>query len=143
MFYSLAKTDFFIWAMKTYSRPTMVSMIGVPKELQSNLSEDNELKISEILKTVLPVKPRSSGILFDSFVSNPDMDNYPFEKISVPTLVIHAKDDPLSAFDKVLIMAHRIPGTKLIGFETGGHMLLGHKEVTKEEIEKFITQWST
>jgi hypothetical protein len=38
-------------------------------------------------------------VLFDLYVSNPDVQTYPLEEISVPTLIINAKDDGLSAFD--------------------------------------------
>ncbi len=84
------------------------------------------------------MKPRSAGVLFDTYVSNPDMDQYPFEQITVPTLVLHAKDDPLSSFSSVRAMAARIPGAKLVAFERGGHLLLGNEEQVALEITHFL-----
>jgi pimeloyl-ACP methyl ester carboxylesterase len=119
-------------------------MIGVPKNLQSTLSaaSEDKQKTDAIIQACFPVRPRSKGILFDIFVSNPDMDNYPFEQVSVPTLILHAKDDPLSSFEKVKTMAQRIPNARLVQFETGGHVLLGHRREVQVEMREFIADGS-
>src|SRR5664279_200995 len=51
-----------------------------------------------------------------------------------PTVVINAKDDPLSAFDNAAWAAQRIPGAKLVTAATGGHLLLGNEQRVREEV---------
>ena len=42
---------------------------------------------------------RAAGATFDGFVSNPDVNDCPLEAITVPTLLVHAQDDPLTSHD--------------------------------------------
>ncbi len=136
----LAKTDVVMWAMSTYFRSALYAIMGIPKEVLPTLSAQEHQHLMETLETFLPVKPRSAGVLFDIYVSNPDMDQYPFEQITVPTLVLHAKDDPLSSFRSVRMMAARIPGARLVAFERGGHLLVGNEEQVALEITHFLQQ---
>jgi pimeloyl-ACP methyl ester carboxylesterase len=135
----LAKSNFVMWALKTYFRSTLYSML-VPKQILAALTAEKQQHLVEIAETLLPVKPRSAGILFDAYVTNPDIDHYPFEQITVPTLVLHAKDDPLSSFRSVRTMAARIPGARLVSFEQGGHINLGNEQKAAEEITTFLHQ---
>jgi pimeloyl-ACP methyl ester carboxylesterase len=76
-------------------------------------------------------------VLFDLYVSNPDVQTYPLEEISVPTLIINAKDDGLSAFDNAARASRRIRRSKLVAIDRGGHLLLGGEGRIKEEIAVF------
>jgi pimeloyl-ACP methyl ester carboxylesterase len=138
----LAKTDVVMWAMNTYFRSALYAIMGVSKEVLPTLTAEEHQHLLETLETFLPVKPRSAGVLFDTYVSNPDMDQYPFEQITVPTLVLHAKDDPLSSFSSVRVMAARIPGARFVAFERGGHLLVGNEEQVALEITHFLQQQS-
>ena len=55
----------------------------------------------------------------------------------VPTLIINAKDDGLSAFDNGAQAAGRIRRSKLVAIDRGGHLLLGGEGRIKEEIAAF------
>jgi pimeloyl-ACP methyl ester carboxylesterase len=134
----LAKTDVVMWAMSTYFRSALYAIMGISKEVLPTLSAQEQQHLNETLEAFLPVKPRSAGVLFDTYVSNPDMDQYPFEQMTVPTLVLHAKDDPLSSFSSVRVMAARIPGARLVTFERGGHLLVGNQEQVAFEITDFL-----
>ena len=121
------RSDFAFWLLTTYFRPSMKSIMGVPKGFE--LTPQNEADIAETMETILPVNPRADGALFDMYVSNPDINTgYPLEEIEVPVLIIHAVDDPLASYDNARAMAQRIPDARLITVESGGHMLLGHEK---------------
>jgi pimeloyl-ACP methyl ester carboxylesterase len=47
---------------------------------------------------LFPLRPRHEGAVFDGFVSNLAADRFPFEQLTVPTLVISARDDPLAPY---------------------------------------------
>ena len=64
--------------------------------------------------------------------------DYPMESVSVPTLVIHAVDDPLASYENAKALAKRIPNAKLLSIPSGGHLLLGSSEIIRSEIAIFL-----
>jgi pimeloyl-ACP methyl ester carboxylesterase len=139
---TLFRSDFAFWLMTTYFAPSMRTMMGVPEGFE--LTPEYEAEVDRVLKTVLPVNPRSDGALFDMFVSNPDINTgYPLEEIAVPVLIVNAKDDPLTLYDNATSAAERIPGARLVTMENGGHMMLGHEEEIRSEIVLFLKATSS
>jgi pimeloyl-ACP methyl ester carboxylesterase len=131
------KSDFLFWLLTTYFRPSLSSMMGVPKGFE--LTPEYKADVAQVMTTILPVNPRSDGAVFDMFVSNPDVNTgYPVEEIAVPVLIVNAVDDPLCLFANARSLAERIPGAKLIAIEDGGHMMLGHEERLRSEITGFL-----
>ncbi len=66
------------------------------------------------------------------------MNNYPLEALTVPTLIIHAKDDPLVSYQAAQRAAGRIPGARLVSMERGGHLFLGDREAIGREVAAFL-----
>lgn len=137
---SLAESDFLLWLIMTYSPGTMMSLAGIPEELQWNLTESDRKDFAELSRTFLPTSLRAKGIIFDIYTSNPDIDSYPLEKISVPTLILHARDDPMPPYMQAKGMAKRIPHAEFVGYSTGGHILLGHNDEIRKEIDRFLRE---
>jgi pimeloyl-ACP methyl ester carboxylesterase len=136
------KSDFIFWLLTTYFGSSMRSTMGVPEGFE--LTPEYEADVAEVIKTILPVNPRSDGALFDMYISNPDINTgYPLEEITVPVLIINAVDDPLTLYKNAQSMAERILDSKLITIESGGHMLLGHQERVRSEIRAFLEEHSS
>jgi pimeloyl-ACP methyl ester carboxylesterase len=91
-----------------------------------------------MLDSIRPMAPRFAGGVFDASVSNPSVNDFPLEKLSVPTLLLHTKDDPLCAFSAAERAAARIPGCRFVALESGGHLGLGQDARTRAEIEGFL-----
>jgi pimeloyl-ACP methyl ester carboxylesterase len=89
-------------------------------------------------ESFFPVGPRKQGVLYDSYVSNPDVQGYPLEQLSVSTLLIHARDDGMAAFQNAAHAAERIPGAELLAIDHGGHMLLGNEGLIVREVARFL-----
>ncbi len=93
--------------------------------------------------TMLPVKPRKNGIKADEEITNVDMDihfdGYEVEKISVPVLVIHAKNDPMAMYETVQKFIDRTHAKASI-FETGGHLITGHGNAVSSAIKEFVKE---
>jgi pimeloyl-ACP methyl ester carboxylesterase len=135
----LFRSDFIFWVLTTYFPSGMYSIMGVPEGFA--MIPQQEADMAEVMDTLLPVSPRADGALFDMYISNPDINTgYPLDEISVPVLVIHAKDDPLANYENARSMAGRIPDAKLVTIENGGHPLLGHEEKIRSEINGFLEQ---
>jgi 2-hydroxy-6-oxonona-2,4-dienedioate hydrolase len=88
----------------------------------------------------LPVSLRVDGILNDMCVTNPDLNTLTLEGLSVPTLIIHSKDDPWGAHEVARQMASTAPKAQFVEFEDGGHLLLGHVEEARTLIGTFVRQ---
>jgi pimeloyl-ACP methyl ester carboxylesterase len=136
----LFKSDFLFWLVTTYFSSSMRSTMGVPEGFE--LTPDHEADVAEVMKTILPVNPRSDGTFFDMYISNPDVNSgYPLEEITLPVLIINAVDDPLTLYENAQSAAERIPDSKLVTIESGGHMMLGHEERIRSEIKAFLDEY--
>ncbi len=128
-------SDRLFWILKSYAPSLFARILGMPKGFRPTAGERQRLE--QTMDSLFPIHPRKRGVLFDLYVSNPDVQTYPLEEISVPSLVINAKDDGLSAFDNAAQAARRIRRSKLVAIDRGGHLLLGGETRIKEEIAAF------
>ena len=136
--------DFAFWSMLQNKKLILFKMFGIDKELYQNATKEEKEELDEILDTLLPVKLRKPGIINDTKVTNRDMidnyDQYKLEEIEAPTLIIHAKDDPMASFESAADMAERIPGAKFVQYEVGGHLLFGYGRELQNRITRFIRE---
>ena len=126
-----------VWLIKTLAPATMRYMAGVPRRFP--LTAEDDRTVTEFLDSMFPITPRLAGVLFDTFVSNADVNSYPLEAIRVPTLVLHTRDDPLIHYDAAARAAHRIPGARLVSLESGGHLMLGQAPAVRAQLAAFLT----
>jgi pimeloyl-ACP methyl ester carboxylesterase len=125
------------WLLTTYFRSSLNSMMGVPTGFE--LTAEQKAGVADVMKTLLPDRPRADGAVLDMFVSNADINGgYPLEEIPVPVLIVNAVDDPLWFYKNAKSMAERIPAARLVTIESGGHMLLGQEERVRLEITTFL-----
>lgn len=127
------------WAFWVFNRlmPSAYSrMMGLPKGYR--LSAAEEEKMASIRESLFPFKPRRNGAVFDGFVSNLAADRFPLEQLTVPTLIINARDDHLAPYRFAAGAASRIPGAKLVSIDRGGHIFMGHDNEARDAIEAFV-----
>lgn len=134
MFYN----DPTMWLLRAVAPPMMNGLMGVPKGFPED--DDQQAYVEEMLDSIFPLAPRAQGAVFDAFSSNPEINDYPLEQVAVPTLILHSKDDPLASYDAAERAAGRIPGARLIGLDSGGHLGLGQTERVRAAISDFIGQ---
>jgi pimeloyl-ACP methyl ester carboxylesterase len=133
----LVNRDLPMWALKVFAPHTMAYLAGVPKKLP--LTEDDARFVTEFIDSIFPVAAKAQGVDFDAFVSNADVNNYDLEAITVPTLLVHTRDDPLASYDAAERVADRLPGARLVSLESGGHLILGQAENVRSELAGFLT----
>jgi pimeloyl-ACP methyl ester carboxylesterase len=88
-------SDLVFWLLKRYAPSLFVRILGMPKAFRP--TPDQRQRMLEVEESFFPIRARKAGVLFDLYTSNPDVQGYPLEEIAVPTLIINAKDDGLSA----------------------------------------------
>jgi pimeloyl-ACP methyl ester carboxylesterase len=136
------KSNFLYWFMMKLLGKSMLKMF-VPKNVTKNLSkqEINQL-IDGIYFSALPVTKRTKGILFDLLISNPSINKeLALDVISSPVLIINSVDDPATLIEGARTLANRIKTSKLLTFESGGHLLLGHEKEIKGNIREFVSEF--
>jgi len=137
-------SDLIIWYLINYFPSIMLKMMGVPRGVQKGLSDTDKKWLSDAMFAFLPVSSRIGGILNDIWITNPDLNKqYPYEKIAIPTLVIHAVDDPMPPFAIAKKIAERIPHSKFVAVKSGGHLHVGHQSLLGSLISKFIKEPET
>lgn len=130
----LAQHDFLYWAAAKLAPRRLVRLL-IPASV--HLTGDQEsFVIDTAYLASLPISQRTAGILFDSKRSNPAVNDIPYERVHVPTLVFQASDDARE-FAGGREIARRIQGSRLITM-TGGHVLIGHEQQIRDEIDHFI-----
>jgi pimeloyl-ACP methyl ester carboxylesterase len=130
-------SDRLFWILKAYAPSLFARILGMPKGFRPTPGE--RARIDQTMDSLFPIHPRKRGVLFDLYVSNPDVQAYPLEQVSVPTLIINAKDDSLSAFGNAAQASTRIRRSRLVAIDQGGHLLLGSETRIREEIATFET----
>ncbi len=128
--------DLAMWAVKRFARPQAARLMGIPAGFPHD--EAQTRLVDEMLDSILPMAPRFAGGVFDAYVANPSVNDFPLEQVSVPTLLVHTKDDPLCAFSAAEKAARRIPGCRFVALDSGGHLGLGQDERTRTELEAFL-----
>lgn len=132
MFYN----DSTMWLLRRFAPSMMNSLMGIPEGFPEDGHQ--EAYVKEMLDSIFPLQPRVEGAIFDAFMSNPEINDYPLEQIAVPTLILHAKDDPLASYEAAEQAAGRIPGARLVGLDSGGHLGLGQTDRVRDAIADFL-----
>jgi pimeloyl-ACP methyl ester carboxylesterase len=111
------------WCLRVAAPRVLGRIVGVPKGFHATPAEQQV--IDSVTDHLFPISAKSTGAVFDTLVSEPASNTYPLESISVPTLLLHAPDDPLADYQRAADAAARIPGAHLATIPRGGHLFLG------------------
>jgi len=129
------KHDFAYW-LAVKALPGTLLTIFVPKGFPMT-DDERRSYVRDVFEASLPISRRSKGIAFDNGVSTPSVGEIPFERITAPTLILHAVDDPAPPIAGAREVARRIPGSRLVELD-GGHFLIGHERECRHTIGEFV-----
>jgi pimeloyl-ACP methyl ester carboxylesterase len=130
-----AGMDFIWWAAEKLAPSVLIRFIGVPPELLADAPRDERDRVTAVVRSVQPLSLRFAGINIDSA---PGLHELPLERIAAPTLIISARDDLFNTAPAAEYAAGRIPGARLIVFDKGGHLLVGHEFEVRAAVHAFI-----
>lgn len=137
---AVASSDFLYWTAMKIARPALVqTLLGTPIPVYRNATPEERRDVDRMLRTILPISRRVTGIWNDSDVAS-HLTRYPLEELRVPTLVISAADDLYDTYESGRYTAAQIPDARFTGFPTGGHLLLGHEAEVRSEIVTFLQE---
>jgi pimeloyl-ACP methyl ester carboxylesterase len=131
-----AGADFAWWAAGKLAPSSLIRFVGVPPELLAHAPHSERERVMAIVRSIEPLSQRAAGINVDSAEV---LTELPLERIAAPTLVISARDDLFNTAPAAEYTAARIPGAKLIVYETGGHLLVGRGPEVRGAVRAFLT----
>ena len=126
-----------LWVLRTFAPSMLVRLVaGLPKGFA--MSPEDARFVIEFIDSLFPVSPE--GVDFDACVSNADVNGYNLEAISVPTLIVHTKDDQLASHEASKRAAERIPGARFVSLESGGHLMIGQTTIVRGALADFFAE---
>ena len=132
--------DFAWWAAENIAPSMLIRFLGVRPELVAAAPQAERDRVMSIVKSIEPLSLRFPGINIDSTT---ELRELPLGKITAPTLIISARDDGFNTLPAAELTASKIPKAKLIVYETGGHLLVGHEKRVRAAVRGFLAAAST
>ena len=134
----LLGSDFLFWAAMHVARDQVVKVVlATPPELLKAASPQERARVNAMVDNILPVSARAAGLRSDTAVGK-HLAPSALETLSVPTLIVSARDDRYGTYASAAYTASCIAGAKFIGFDQGGHTWVGHDDEVMSEIVKLL-----
>jgi 2-hydroxy-6-oxonona-2,4-dienedioate hydrolase len=134
----LLGSDFLFWTALHVARdPLIRHVLATPPEQVAAASEAERARVNDLADRILPVSTRAAGLRDDTGLGK-RLRPYALESIRVPTLVVSARDDGFGTYAAAQYTASRIAAAKFVGFDQGGHLLVGHDDAVRVEIVELL-----
>lgn len=139
LFDTALRSDFIFWlAIRAIPGTMTEAILGTPAAVAREAEEADRKRVQEMMTHILPVSPRRLGLLNDARVVS-TLQRYDLERIHAPTLVVSLKDDGYGTYEGAQYSAGQIAGARFIGYESGGHLCVGHtEEIAREAVRLFM-----
>jgi 2-hydroxy-6-oxonona-2,4-dienedioate hydrolase len=131
---ALLGNDVVYWALTKVARDQLAEAFDARADLREGLSDNEAFFVNGLIDTFLPASRRLGGLNNEGAAVDPAAA-YNLEVIRAKVLIVHARDDKLNPFAVGVTMAARIPQNRLLAFDRGGHLLLGHHDELRRELE--------
>lgn len=135
---ALLGSDLPFW-LATRVTPDLVRRIvlATPPDDYDRASPDERRRADTLMAQIQPVRRRARGLALDTLGSARAV-RAALESIRAPTLVIAARNDGFGLWDAARYTATHIAGARFVGFDDGGHLLLGHEHARIAAVEALL-----
>lgn len=135
---AMLESDLLFWlALNTIPDQMIGTMLATDPAIVAAASPEEQARVRAILTDILPVSRRSKGLLNDArLAGNPAQME--LARITAPTLALSVRDDRFGTYDAARFIADEVPGARLVSFDTGGHVWVGHDVEMFAEIDRFL-----
>jgi 2-hydroxy-6-oxonona-2,4-dienedioate hydrolase len=114
-------------------------VLATPPDAYAAATADERRRADDMLAQVQPVSLRRQGLLNDSRLTT-GAARVALEAIRAPTLCLSARDDGFGTFESAHYSCRHIPGGRFVGFDSGGHLLLGHRAEVLAAVQVLLNQ---
>lgn len=134
MLLRLLGSDFLFWAALHVAHDQVIRhVLATAPELVAAASEAERRRVNDMADRILPVSARAAGLRDDTRLGK-GLGPYALASIQAPTLVISSRDDGFGTYAPAEYTASQIAGAKFLGFDQGGHLLVGHDETVRTAV---------
>lgn len=134
----LLGSDFLFWSALHVARDSLIRhVLATPSEQVTRASAAEQARVNDLADRILPVSLRAAGLRDDTRLGK-GLKPFALQTIRAPTLVVSARDDGFGTFAGAEYTAGQIAGAKFVGFERGGHLLVGHDAAVQAEVLKLL-----
>jgi pimeloyl-ACP methyl ester carboxylesterase len=138
MLMRLLGSDFMFWSALQLARgPLLRYVLATPPAQVAAASERERARVNDLAERILPVSARAAGLRDDTGLGK-RLGPAALESIRVPTLVVSARDDGFGTWAGAQFTASRIVGARFLGFDDGGHLLVGHDDAVRAAIIQLL-----
>lgn len=132
----IQQSDYVYWVFTKLLQSTILELMGIPPNIYKNFTPEQKEFAQAMLDDMHPMSRRFAG----TFNDNVMIQNYDLIKsrISVPTLIVHSKDDALVGHHHANHAHKNIKQSKLVLFEDGGHAMLSKIYDIRELTRDFV-----
>ena len=123
--------------MTKVARGQLAEAFDAHADLREGLSDEETLFVRELIHTFLPASRRIDGVNNEGAAVDPAV-TYDLEDIRAEVLIVHARDDRLNPFEVGETIDARIPRSRFLALDRGGHLLLGHHAELRREFELLL-----
>lgn len=132
----IQQSDYAYWLFTRMGQSTILGMMGVPEDVFTGFTPEQQQLAQEMLDVMHPMTPRYRGTINDAEMLL--REDIPANNITCPVLIMHARDDALVHYTHALNAHEKIPGSRLVLFDSGGHALLSQINPVRENLTQFI-----
>lgn len=138
---ALFGSDTVYWTLSRLAPGRLREAYDARAELLVGLPDEERRRVDRIVESFLPASRRIEGIGNEGAAIAPDAA-YAIEDITVPTLIVHARDDRINPFAIGIDLSRRIANAQFLEIESGGHLLLGNHEEIRDRVRRFLVRIS-
>ena len=135
-----ASADFLFWLAMRVARFSVVRFLGSSPEIDANASQEDRERVTDVMRSVLPLSSRVTGIGVDSSLQ---LSSWPLSQIYLPVLIISAKDDLWKTLPGARFTSEQIRGAELRILDSGGHLMIGQETKVTNWVRKFLAAHRT
>jgi pimeloyl-ACP methyl ester carboxylesterase len=136
----LLGSDFVFWSALKLARGAVFRyVLATPPELVAAATAAEQGRVNALANQVLPVSQRAAGLRDDTGLGR-RLPPMALETIRVPTLIASVRDDGFGTFERSRYTASRIPGARFVGFDSGGHLLVGRQGALRTAVAEWLAQ---
>lgn len=114
-------------------------ILATPPSEYAAASADERHRADTVLAQIMPVSARRQGLINDSRLTT-GAARAPLESIRARTLCISARDDGFGTYASAAYTVQHVAGARFLGFEQGGHLLLGHQAEVVAAVAGFLEE---
>jgi 2-hydroxy-6-oxonona-2,4-dienedioate hydrolase len=134
---ALFASDFPLWAVSRVAPGRLAPLFDARDELLAQTTPEEARFLDAMIHSFMPVTLRRRGLGNEGAAIDPAAALDP-ARLTMPALVIHARDDRITPYATAEFTALRIAGAELLTIDAGGHLLLGRHDLVRERVADFL-----